>query len=147
MSLPKTQKRANDAYVRRQQSRTRRAKAILDEFIDKSLPPLPAVPGIPGWTRWLKAIENIEIQMTMIADEMGNYRQCRSKKWKESMQCYFFDKKLEDLRRITDEVVGWPELDPDPAGETQQQQYDRLCDHLKRDVTLQKPGRTDHASA
>jgi hypothetical protein len=121
--------------VRRLQLRRERAQAALDEFIEKSLPPLPAVSGIPGWARWLKAITNIEIQMTMIANEMENYQQCRSKQWKRSMQGYLFEKKLDDLRRITDEIAGWPHCDPDPSADTESNHYDRICAHLNRDVT------------
>jgi hypothetical protein len=147
MSLQKTKKHPNDDYVRRCQLRTKRAKAVLDDFIDKSLPPLPAVPSIPGWTRWLKAITNIEMQMTMIVNEMENYRQYRSKEWKGSMQGYLFDNKLEDLSRITDDVAGWPSPDPDTYSETDPEQCDGVRAHLKRDVTRQGHEGTNNAPA
>jgi hypothetical protein len=147
MSGQKARRRPNDAYIRRCELRRRRAQEILAEFIDKSLPAMPAVPGIPGWTRLLRSITNIEIQMTMIAKEMESYRQHRSKEWKGDMRGYLFDKKIEGLRRITDDVAAWPDLNPDGSAEADEEQHDRLSAYLNRDVTHHETREAGDASA
>jgi hypothetical protein len=137
MPLQKTKKRVGAARQRRRALRREHMQAIMDEFIGKSLPPLPAVPGMPGWTRWLKAISNIEIQMSMIRDEMEEYHRRRSKHWKRTMPGYIFGKKLDHLMRVMYEVTGWPECGVDAYNDTEPIQWNPLDDPTNRYVAHQ----------
>ncbi len=82
--------------------RLRVKRSQLELLSSKALPPLPALPVIPGTIRWKAMNKQVDLLLSMAADEMLNYYEDRSEQWQESEKAEEFLAKQERLREIID---------------------------------------------
>jgi hypothetical protein len=82
--------------------RRRRQEAVASERTQRGLPLLPIIPTIPGTVRWRAAIQSALSILSAVVDEMENYYDDRTERWKEGERGETLQDNLQALRDVID---------------------------------------------
>jgi hypothetical protein len=94
-----SQPRTYSSHAQRQAAyRARQQQARRQEQHQHGLPPLPLQPTVPGTARWNAALQNVHLLLEQICQEMQDYYDERTQRWKEGERGTAFRLRLKWLK-------------------------------------------------
>jgi hypothetical protein len=95
------QPRLYSSHAQRQAAyRQRQQQARQQGQEQRGLPPLPTMSTLPGDARWNAALEQVRLLLEQVCQEMEDYYDERTKRWKDSDRGFELRRRLKTLQGL-----------------------------------------------